>query len=56
MLNNVVFHLTAPQVLAQLHALTTITETTETPRSVKTLSCADTCLTLIHIWQMTGPF
>lgn len=29
-----VIHLTAPEVLAQLHALTTIAEATETPRSV----------------------
>lgn len=29
-----VFHLTAPEVLAQLHSLTAIAEATETPRSV----------------------
>lgn len=48
-----VFHLTAPEVLAQLHALTTITEATETPWSVQTLLCTHTRLTLIHIWQVT---
>lgn len=47
-----VFHLTAPEVLAQLRALTTITEATETPWSVQTLLCTHTCLTLIHIWEL----
>ena len=44
-----VFHLTAPEVLAQLHALSTITEASETPGSVQTLLCTHTCQALIHI-------
>lgn len=44
-----VFHLTAPEVLAQLHALTPIAEAMETPRSVQTLLCTHTCQALIHI-------
>lgn len=50
-----VFHLTAPEVLAQLHALATIAEATETPGSVQTLLCTHTCLTLIHVWRVVEP-
>lgn len=44
-----VFHLTAPEVLAQLHALTAVAEAPEAAGGVETLTGTDVRLALIHI-------
>ena len=49
----VVFHLAAAEVLAELPALTTVTEAAETTGSVETLLYAHTLQTLIHVCTHT---
>lgn len=43
------FHLTAPEVLAQLHALAAVAEAAEAPRGVQTLAGTDIRLALVHV-------
>lgn len=44
-----VFHLTAPEVLAQLHALAAVAEAPEAAGSVQTLAGTDGRLALVHV-------